>query len=370
MSSTEEEGNQLSRTNHAGENAQKEKHKGNVQQNTAEIVNKKAATTNTIPIIDMRKSEQECAVDMYNACTQYGFFYLVNHGMSQELIDSVAQHSRTFFSLPLEEKERVMANMHDKNNRGYTPFREEILDPKRQTIGDTKEGYYIGPEQPPGKHFPLHGPNVWPDLPGWRETMETYMSQMTSLSHRLLRVLSLSLSLPPTHFHPHFTHPMAFIRLLHYSPEPSSPADGIFGAGEHTDYGMLTLLWTDGTPGLQIRPREQGGMGEGKERKLTHTQEWMDVPHIPGAFVVNLGDMLQRWTNDLYSSTPHRVVSVGDTDRYSIPFFFEPNFDTLVECLPTCCSKDNPPRYPPTHSGQHLLDLYEKTHTNFAHTEN
>lgn len=162
--------------------------------------------------------------------------------------------------------------------------------------------------------------------------------------------LALALGLPKTFFDKDFEDPMALLRLLHYAAVKSIPEEGLYAAGEHTDYGMITLLLTDGTPGLQVQ---------------TKTGQWIDVAPRKGAFVVNLGDMLERWSNGLFRSTPHRVLTQGETERYSVPFFYEPNFDAHVACLDVCCSQNNPPKFEPTTSGEHLLYKYRQTHADF-----
>ena len=145
------------------------------------------------------------------------------------------------------------------------------------------------------------------------------------------------------------------LRLLHYSNEPSKPDDGIFACGAHSDYGMITLLLTDNNPGLQVK------LGEDK---------WLDVPPKEGAFVINIGDMFERWTNGIFQSTVHRVIQPPNgKERYSVPFFFEPDFDALVECLDVCHGKDGP-KYPPITAGRHLLNMYEQTHADFDHEKN
>jgi isopenicillin N synthase-like dioxygenase len=150
-------------------------------------------------------------------------------------------------------------------------------------------------------------------------------------------------------FQPFFTDPTTMIRLLHYSNEPSIPEEGIFACGSHSDYGMITLLLTDDNPGLQV--------------KLSDS--WIDVPPQIGAFVVNVGDMFERWTNGKFRSTVHRVIQpVRGKERYSVPFFFEPDFDAVVECLEVCRGEDGP-KYPPITAGRHLLNMYEKTHADF-----
>lgn len=304
-----------------------------------------------LPVVDLALPSEQCAEDVRRACIRFGFFYVTNHGIATDLLEEQLEQSKAFFSQPASEKLKILA---DKNNRGYTPMEEETLSPATQSKGDTKEGLYFGREiaaHSPEASKPLHGANQWPDpakLPRFQGTMMRYFSACTKLGFRLLEVLAMSLGLMPTFFNDKFDPPMAFLRPLHYSPEASAPDAGVYGAGAHTDYGMLTILHTDGSPGLQI----------------LHGRHWIDVDHVPGALIVNLGDMLERWTNGRYKSTVHRVVSTTRRDRYSTPFFFEPNFDARVQCLPSCCV-DEPPRYPPTTAGRHLLQKYGETHSAF-----
>ena len=168
---------------------------------------------------------------------------------------------------------------------------------------------------------------------------------MCDLGSRLVRFLALAIGLEENAWDKNFKNPLALLRLLHYANEKSAPERGVYACGAHSDYGMLTILLTDDTtPGLQIY---RGG-------------EWIDAPPVHGAFVVNLGDMLERWTNNNYRSTKHRVLTSGERHRYSAPFFYEPDFDTVVECLDVCCSSSNPPKYSPTTSGLHLLEKYPR----------
>lgn len=308
-----------------------------------------------IPVIDLSRpgGDAAAAAALGAACRGSGFFLVSGHGVPAATVDAMFDQLRAAFGLPMEEKLKLL---QDENNRGYTPLSEETLDPARQTEGDTKEGFYFGREvgpDDPDASLPLHGPNVWPPealLPGFRAATEAYFGAMTGLGHRLLRLLALSLGLAPDYFDPAFDRPMVFLRPLRYSGRVSRPDDGVFGAGAHTDYGMLTILATDGQPGLQVH---LGGA-------------WVDVPPAPGCFVCNLGDMLERWTNGLYRSTLHRVVTTTGKERYSIPFFFEPNFNAVVECLPCCVSAERPAAYPPTTSGRHLLDKYAATHAGYS----
>ena len=180
--------------------------------------------------------------------------------------------------------------------------------------------------------------------------MERYFTEASNVGYRLVQLLALAIGVDEHYFDDAFQDPMAVLRLLHYAKEQSRPEDGVYACGAHSDYGMVTLLLTDSNPGLQI---------------YTKDGEWIDVPPRPTLFVVNLGDMLERWTNGLFRSTKHRVLTSSENERYSIPFFYEPAFDTEVTCIDVCCSKDNPAKWKPTTSGQHLLDKYKQTHADF-----
>ncbi|KAL4428005.1 hypothetical protein ABPG75_002094 [Micractinium tetrahymenae] len=307
-----------------------------------------------VPVVSLAAPEAEAAAVLRRACIEDGFFYLTDHGIPEELVAQTFEQQRAFFSLPLQDKMRIAAN---KAYRGYTPFADETLDPQHSKRGDTHEGLYYGrhvdEDSEEGK-LPLHGPNQWPDealLPGYRRVTEAYWQAVRQLGGRLLRLLALSLGLPADYFAPYFTQPMLFLRPLHYSAEKSDVSDGLFGAGAHTDYGMLTFLRTDGEPGLQI---------------CTDGATWRDVLPIPGAFIVNLGDMLCRWTNGLYRSTLHRVVNTTGRERYSCAYFFEPNFDARVEALPQCLEPGEEPKFLPTTAGAHILERYNATHAGYG----
>ena len=298
---------------------------------------------------------------LHKACVVHGFFYVENHGVPEDLIEAVFAASRDFFNLSRSQKRSVLAI----KSRGYTPMAEETLDPERQSCGDTKEGFYIGnmEEGDRSAHDSI-GVNQWPDedqlpgLKGWRDTMKTYFQSVHNLGMKLSRLLALSLNLPADFFTPSFSNPMEALRLLHYSSQKSAPAEGVLGCGAHSDYGMLTLLLTDDVPGLEI-------LRKGKTVSEAGKEDWMAVPPRAGCFIVNLGDMLSRWTNGVYSSTVHRVVNRSGRERYSIPFFFEPNFDCVVECLP----EFGPAKYPSITSGEYLLSKYAQTHAMFNQDE-
>ncbi|XP_076951045.1 azadirone synthase LFS-like isoform X2 [Bidens hawaiensis] len=288
--------------------------------------------------IDLSSPDITTSVSLLKqACMDSGFFYVTNHGISQELMDQVFAQSKNFFDLPLDEKMKLLRN---EKHRGYTPVFDELLDPVKQLHGDHKEGFYIGvevPEDDSKAQRTFFGPNLWPNrdiLPGWRQTMEKYHQQALEVVRKTARLIALALDLDANFFErPEILgDPIAILRLLHYGGQISNPAKGIYGAGAHSDYGLITLLATDSVSGLQIC-----------KDKDAKPQVWEYVEPVKGAFVVNLGDMLERWSNGVFRSTMHRVLGHGE-DRYSIPYFVVPGHDCLVECLPTCQSEQNPPK--------------------------
>lgn len=321
----------------------------------------------TIPTISLANpSKLSIARSIHAACTTSGFFYLVDHSIASSLTASVLHQSQKLFALPLQEKNALVDSIL---NRGYTRFEEEKLDPISQKRGDTKEGYYIGKEVDERNVDKLRGPNMWPTTdtcPSWtdeecddfRQVMEQYQSEVIQVCMKLLSYFSLAACLcdetsfdekKDALFNPFFQDPTTMVRLLHYSKEPSKPEDGLFACGAHSDYGMITLLLTDDNPGLQVKLSD----------------DWIDVPPTEGAFVINIGDMFERWTNGKFCSTKHRVIQPANgKERYSVPFFFEPDFDALVECLDVCRGEDGP-KYPPITAGQHLMSMYAQTHADF-----
>ncbi|KAH1161020.1 hypothetical protein GLYMA_01G008400v4 [Glycine max] len=306
--------------------------------------------------IDLSNPDINQSVNLLKeACLDSGFFYVVNHGISQEFMDEVFAQSKKFFSLPHNEKMKTLRN---EQHRGYTPVLDELLDPENQVHGDYKEGYYIGVEKgedDPQSKKPFYGPNNWPApdvLPGWRETMEKFHQETLEVGKAVAKMIALALDLDANYFdRPEILgEPIAILRLLHYEGQVSDPSKGLYGAGAHTDFGLITLLATDDVPGLQIC----------KDRDAK-PQKWEDVAPLKGAFIVNLGDMLERWSNCVFKSTLHRVLGNGQ-GRYSIAYFLEPSLDCLVECLPTCKSDSNPPKYPPILCHDYMTQRYKDTH--------
>ncbi|KAG6662188.1 2-oxoglutarate-Fe(II) type oxidoreductase hxnY [Carya illinoinensis] len=319
-----------------------------------------AGKISVLNCIDLSNPDIHQSVSLLKqACLDSGFFYIVNHGISEEFMDEVFAQSRRMFGLPLSDKMKLLRN---EKHRGYTPVLDEILDPENQVHGDYKEGYYIGvevAEDDPASEKPFYGPNVWPApglLPGWRETMERFHQEALKVSRAVARIIALALDLEVDFFdRPQMLgEPIATLRLLHYEGQVSDPSKGIYGAGAHSDYGLITLLATDDVIGLQIC-----------KDKDAKPQIWEYVPPLKGAFIVNLGDMLERWSNGIFKSTLHRVL-VNGQERYSIAYFVEPSHDCLVECLPTCKSENNPPKFPPILCRTYLSQRYEDTHTDLS----
>lgn len=284
--------------------------------------------------------------DVGQACRQSGFMILSGHGVDRNLIDAVFVSAQNFFALDMANKERLsIAN--SKHDRGYAALGSEKLDEKSGLI-DQKEAFNVGADLAPDDPqvlagMPFRGINQWPaGMEEFRETLMEYYTAMERLSVDLHRAIALDLGLEETYFQSLLDDPIAILRLLRYPP--SRGVDGDIGAGAHSDYGSITLLMTDGTAGLQVKPRG--------------SDEWMDVPHVENAFVVNLGDLLMRWTNDVYVSTPHRVIPPAN-ERYSVAFFFQPNPDVVVEALPGTGDK---PHYPPITSADYLHERLTATY--------
>ncbi|XP_042042233.1 2-oxoglutarate-Fe(II) type oxidoreductase hxnY-like isoform X1 [Salvia splendens] len=306
--------------------------------------------------IDLANPDVQSSVSLLKqVCLDSGFFYVINHGIDKEFMDEVFSQSKRFFSLPKEDKMKLLRN---EKNRGFTPLFDQSLDPTNQMHGDYKEGYYIGvevSEDHSDAQKPFYGPNRWPSedmLPRWRETMEKYYQGALDVARSISRLIALALGLNVNYFcQPGILgKSIATLQLLYYEDQISEPANGIFGAGAHSDFGLITLLATDDNYGLLIC-----------KDKDAKPQIWEYVPPLKGAFIVNIGDMLERWSNCFFRSTLHRVLGNG-RERYSIAFFVEPNHDCVVECLPTCQSEQNPPKFTPIKCEDYLLQRYKDTH--------
>ena len=300
-----------------------------------------------IPILDWSrfssgKDKSGFVADLGKACRETGFFLISGHGIPDDLIKGTFAAADRFFDLPEAEKAPLDIRVQG-NNRGWTAHGSENLDDSKPGQIDRKEAYNIGLELAPddprmGDAF--RGPNMWPDLPGFRDTTLAYFNAVHHLGVDLHRAIALDLGLDEHYFAPFLDQPLATLRMLRYPG--GDPSKGGIGAGAHTDYGSITVLMSDGEPGLQLQPR-------GKD--------WIDVPNVPGAFIINIADCLMRWTNDIYVSTPHRVL-IPKNPRRSLAFFLDPNPDALIEALPGTGAA----KYPPVTGADYLRYRLDATY--------
>lgn len=311
-----------------------------------------------LPLIDISGLRSHDPVDQHlvaeqlrQACEQRGFFYITGHGIDPALISSLFAASQRFFDLPMTEKLAVDKKL-SRCNRGYEPLRAQTLESGAPP--DLKESFYAGAEVAANDARVLAGrfntgPNQWPEtLPDFRSVMQNYYQAAYDLGASIVRGLALSLGVSVSHFDGYLKEAAATLRLLHYPPQPANPEPGEKGCGEHTDFGGVTLLLQDEAGGLQVWDKDLGS--------------WIDAPPVPGAFVVNIGDLFARWTNDRYVSTLHRVINVSGRERYSVPFFFTGNPLHKVECIPTCLDEGELPRYPAVTVEQHQIECYRRTY--------
>lgn len=265
-----------------------------------------------LPMIDLEGADVPARIEA--ACRKTGFFYVSGHGVPTSLRAGLEAAARAFFSLPEKEKREIEMTRGGRAWRGWFPVGAELT----SGAADRKEGLYFGAELPAGHPLPLHGPNLFPRrVPELRPLTLSYLDELSRVAQEVLRGVALSLGLAPDYFAAGYTaNPTVLFRIFHYPPAP--PADTGWGVGEHTDYGLLTLLAQDDNGGLQV-----------------HTPDgWLDAPPVPDTFVCNVGDMLERLTGGWYRSTPHRVRNTSGRDRLSFPFFFDPDFTAEVPPLP------------------------------------
>jgi isopenicillin N synthase-like dioxygenase len=309
----------------------------------------RAASADEMPILDLSALTaagdiKPIAAQLRHACVTTGFFYVANHGIPQAVIDNLFATTKRYFDLPMEQ--RLAHRMDETFRRGFMP---QGINQHPGFAPDLKESYEIGVDLPltdpdVAAGLPLHGPNRWPaECPWLREASEAYFEQAKALGMRLLRVCAASLDMPEDYFLQFCTKPMVQMRLFHYPPQEPVSDDKAFGVAPHTDYGMITLLLQDPIGGLELKKRDG---------------EWVSAPFVPGTLVINIGDLFQRWTNDVYLSNQHRVINRTGKERYSVPMFFNLDYNSLVACLPTCQSPANPAKYAPIKSGDYLVGRF------------
>jgi isopenicillin N synthase-like dioxygenase len=310
-----------------------------------------------LPVIDLAglldsAADAAIARALDDAFRSVGFCYFTNTGIDPAVVDSVFAASRRFHALPPETKRAIAMNAF---HRGYMAPNTSLIETSsvaRVTRPNYSESFMMMHEVPPhDPRFgtPLNGPNQGPaDLPGFREAVLAYDTALRNFCLRLLRPIALVLDLPADALAPYFRQPTTFLRLLRYPPQPPDAPDDAFGSAPHTDYGFITILAQDNAGGLEVRPRDG---------------DWIPAPPISGSFVVNVADMLARWTNDRWRSTPHRVKNLSGGDRFSCPYFFDMDLDCTVACLDTCHSAANPARYQPVRYGDYLLERLDRNYS-------
>ncbi|MEJ0084543.1 MAG: 2-oxoglutarate and iron-dependent oxygenase domain-containing protein [Pseudomonadota bacterium] len=276
-----------------------------------------------LPVIDLSLPDEDAwrthlAAQIDWAASEFGFFYVIGHGIDQDLTDSLFALSRRFFAQDTAAKNRIHMQCGGRAWRGYFPVGGELTSGR----ADLKEGIYFGEELAADDArvragLPLHGSNQFPELPGFRDTALNYMSALKGLGHRLMASIGRGLHLGDEYFDERYTDkPTTLFRIFNYPP--SAPGFDGAGVGEHTDYGLLTMLVQDEVGGLQVKYKEA----------------WLEVPFVPGSFVCNVGDMLERLTGGRYQSALHRVINRSRRERVSMPFFFDPRFEAELHEIP------------------------------------
>ena len=295
-----------------------------------------------LPVIDLGVADLPAVAAAIRAsCTGPGFFYIRGHGVAPGVITDAVTAAKRFFHLSPEVKAQTRANLV---HRGWHASGGAVME--GATKPDLKEFFSIGldlPEDHPAvlAGEKLRGPNQWPDaVPELRPAMEAYYAAMGTCGARLLEAVALSLDLEPGFFALHYTLPLQRTQAIFYPPQPPDDLDG-FGVAPHTDFGCITLLWQDDSGGLEVRQRTTG--------------EWIAAPPLPGTLVVNVGDLLGRWSNDRFASTPHRVVNRSGHARFSIATFYDPNFSAGIDPRALGATE---PLYEPTTAGAHILGRF------------
>jgi isopenicillin N synthase-like dioxygenase len=312
--------------------------------------------TQAIPVIDFGPAFrgepgalEAAAVEVRHACEHVGFFYMAGHGVPQSVIDDAFASAREFHAIPTEDKMRLKIN---ENNIGYLPFNQSMQRAStvhKATRPNYNESFFIshdrGADHPDViAGLPLRGRNQWPEgHEGMRAAMHRYFKTLEGAAERMLPVLARSLDMPAGYFAPYFADEAHInLRFLHYPPQEIDD-DEQFGQAPHTDNSFITILAREKVPGLAVR---------------LPSGEWLAPPVIPGTFLVNLGNMMKRWSNDRFLSTPHGVLNDTGLDRYSIAFFYSPNPASRIECLPSCTGPGDPPHYPPAVYGDLILEFF------------
>ncbi len=313
----------------------------------------------SIPIIDIsrylagdREGAIEIARQIDSACRSVGFLVVTGHGIGADFIQSVRDATMEFFGLPPETK--LAYKMPPDRYRGYTSPGTESLAASygQESPPDLKESFSIGPVDVPDDEYhsweragAFFAPNQWPsETPAMRETWTAYYRAMEQFSTQMMRLFALALDLDEHFFDDKVDRHITNMSAIHYPPLQEPPKPGQLRGGAHTDFGSLTVVQRDRAPGgLQVL------IGD----------TWVNAPYVENSFVINIGDLMAEWTNDRWVSTIHRVgnperLEDAMSDRLSLIFFHQPNYDAVIDVIESCCGPDNPPKYETTTSGAHI----------------
>jgi isopenicillin N synthase-like dioxygenase len=321
------------------------------------------ADADTIPVIDLGPylggapgALDRAAAELRVALTEIGFYFIVGHGVPAAQVSDIYRQAARFHAQPLDRK---LAIKLDKHNVGYLPLRGDTL--RTSTVAtvtkaNLNEALFVArdlaPDHPDviaGRRF--RSANQWPaDLPGFREAVTAYCDRMERLVHNLVPLYARALGLPAQYFDAPFKEPQYKLRMTHYPLLDGAPEDE-FGIAPHTDTSFLTLLAPNEVPGLSIR---------------TRSGNWIAAPAVAGAFVVNGGQLLLRWTNDRFLATPHRAVNRSGGERYALAFFCDSNIDWPIAAVPTCVGPDNPPKYETTYYTDYMIRYQQQSYYVFG----
>ena len=307
-----------------------------------------------IPVIDISGPEADVAEAIGMACREIGFFYVAGHGIAEELIAGQFAAAARAFSIP-EEIKQALHMRNSQSSAGYEPIGGQVLDSQEDDAEpappDLKESFYCTtnlPEDAPFSPTDAVGHNQWPDLPGFRMQTLAYGDAMQRLGDRVLELLAHSLDLPRDWFQPFYRGAAAKLRMLRYPPQKADSDFNQIGAGAHTDWGGITLLAQDALGGLEVCDVDGN---------------WVSATPIPGTFVVNLGDLMMRWTNGIYASNFHRVRNNNSArDRYSLPFFYSPRGDAMIEPIAKCVTAENPRRFADCTAEEHIREMFRRSY--------
>jgi isopenicillin N synthase-like dioxygenase len=318
----------------------------------------KRQTSDVIPVIDFSpmlsshiEDRRRIAGALRKACTEVGFFYLTNHGFSKAVIRRAHEAMQRFFALPRAEKMKIHY-LTTGNHRGYVAHGDIKADHELRG-GDMHEAVELAQDLPANdpdylKGIKFYGPNAWPDAPAdFKWALGTYFDAQLEFGKTMLRAFALALDLPETYFDPLYTKPMSRLRACYYPPQAPDWDVRKIGIGAHRDYEIFTTVWQSQQAGLQVKAVKG---------------DWIEVSPIEDTFVINIGNLMQRWTNDKFLSRPHRVVNLTQEHRYSIVQFFGVNYDAAMDAFPTCQSEEEPAKYPVISCGKNTEDQVAKTY--------